>query len=110
MDTTKLKKMVDNHIDDVDQRRITIETNVRKRNGWAALRDTVIRTPNTSDETILKQMTACFGNDCLKALISQVANGIILDFDQKIFSQTEDLENAISNYNTAPVINPEQNN
>jgi hypothetical protein len=92
MDTVELKKMVNTYVDDIDKRLSTIESNTRKRNGWATLYDSIKKAPHRTDANILLEMTQTFGENCLKALITSVAENFVKEFDEKITAQSCDLK------------------
>ena len=92
MELEDLKKTVNTYIDGIDKRLSTIESNTKKRNSWAGLRDSIKKSPSKTDATILSEMTACFGADCLKSLIISVAENFVKEFDEKITAQSCDLK------------------
>ena len=92
MDTTEIKKLVNAHVNDIDKRLSTIELNVKKRNGWALIKDKINVNPSRTDESILDEMTKQFGKDCLKSLIVTVADKFVKDFDESITAQSYDLK------------------
>ena len=92
MDTTELKKMVNNYVDDIDKRLSTIEGNVKKRNSWALIYDKIKANPSRPDENVLQLMTEHFGKDCLKSVIITVAEKFVKEFDEKITAQSCDLK------------------
>ena len=92
MDTTELKKMVNTYIDDIEKRLSKIESNNKKRNSWALIRDKIIANSSRTDESVLQLMTEHFGKDCLKSVVIQIADKYVKDFDDAITAQSCDLK------------------
>ena len=92
MEIQVLKKMVNSHVDDIDKRLSIIESNEKKLNNWSNLRRAVTQNDQKTDESVLKEMINYFGEGCLKALIREVANDFIKDFEDKITAQSSDLK------------------
>jgi len=84
--------MVDLHVDDIAKRLSGIESNKKKLNNWSNLRRLVMQQVQRTDESVLKEMINYFGEGCLKALIREVANDFIKDFEDKITAQSCDLK------------------
>ena len=92
MQSEELKKMVDLHVDDIAKRLSSIESNKKKLNNWSNLRRLVTQQVQRTDESVLKEMINYFGEGCLRALIRQVANDFIKDFEDTITAQSCDLK------------------
>ena len=90
--TEDLKKMVNSHVNNIEKRFSTIETDLKKRKNWEALHRSVTQNVQQSDESVLKQMIGYFNEGCLKQLIRDFAEVIIKDLDDKTTAQSCDLK------------------
>lgn len=92
MELEDLKKTVNTYIDGIDKRLSMIENNNKKLKNWLNLRKSVTQNVQQTDESVLKEMTGYFGEGCLKALIREVSNDFIDDFESKVNAQSCDLK------------------
>lgn len=99
MELEELKKLANAHIADVEKRLSDIETITRKLHKWKHLRGAVSAHTQQTDEAILKEMTKLFGEDCLKALIREVAGDYIKSFDDAISAHSCDLKMFVKSHN-----------
>lgn len=92
MELEDLKKTVNTYIDGIDKRLSMIESNNKKLKNWQNLRKSVTQNVQQTDEAVLKEMKGYFGEGCLKALIREVSDHFIKDFESKVTAQSCDLK------------------
>ena len=102
MELEDLKRTTSAYIQDINSRLSTIESNNKKLKNWENLRKSVTQNVQQTDESVLEQMTNYFGVGCLKALIREVANEYINDFENKVTAQSCDLKMIVRKNTTEP--------
>ena len=92
MEIEDLKKTVNTYIGRIQGRLSMIESNNKKLKNWVNLRNSVTQNVQQTDEAVLEEMKSYFGEGCLKALIREVADEFIGDFEKKVTAQSCDLK------------------